>query len=305
VLTRGVPGRLRLVTGVIVLTGLLILPLSAFGAKGAQLSAEVEALVAAVSPGEPMAFTASFSNEGASPLTHFRFDGYAPGATFTGATAPCTGSGATTSCELGTLAAGGHVALSFQFSAPETAAELRFTGVFSGDASQGNPNSAKIDTWAGNAQVTVSDSTDFFGRWQAPHGQHTFPTVGRRSHQLTTVVVPPVDYAYAALIGHTDDPIVCGASTIAGFGQTVELSIADGNSPIVVEISYSASAAAGNTPGQVDVVHQDNDGVCWFPPRGCKQNPGFCFDSSWSGAGQNRRVDVHIELPSNGSVKGF
>ena len=39
---------------------------------------------------------------------------------------------------------------------------------------------------------------------------------------------------------------------------------------------------------------------------GCnKWNDGFCFDAWWSGTGTDKKLDIRVELPSNGRGKGI
>lgn len=289
--------RLRAALVIVTLGAILAMPVHVFGAKGTAVSHDVSALIGAVSPGALMAFEATLANGGTSPITHFRFDGSVPGATFVSATAPCVGDGQTTSCELGTLAAGASVKLRFLYDAPTSAGVVTFSGAFSGDAQQGNTNAAKVDTWADTAAVTIDASPDFFGSWQQPHGAQTFPTIGLGGQQQSTVSVPPVGFGYAATLAHIDSAIHCGSLTITGIGQTVELNIANGSVPISGSISYPAGVGQGN----VGFVHLDNSGTCWFPPRNCAKNPGFCYDVERT----NGRTTLHYQLPSNGSIKGF
>jgi hypothetical protein len=299
------PHPMRLLTVLATAMSLLAMPLPTLAVKGVGVEYEVRALISAVSPGQAIAYSASFKNQGSSTLANMRFDGEAPGATFISADAPCAGVGSTVACDLGNLAEGAEVKLSFQFAAPTAAGSVTLTGHFSSDARQTGPPSASRNVWSDTADTSVVDSPDFFGRWQPAHGSLTFPTVGRSDGQLTDVSAPAVGFAYAATIRHTSDAIVCGGIDQGGFGQTVGLSIAGGTSPVNITIKYSAASAAGKSLGQVAVVHQRDDGSCSFPPSDCRQNPGFCYDARWSGGGPNKSLVVDVQLPNNGRVKGI
>jgi hypothetical protein len=297
------PMRMMLILATVM--SLLAMPLPTLAVKGDGVEYDVRALITAVSPGQAIAYQAFFKNEGSSALANMRFDGAAPGATFISADGPCTGTGSTVGCSLGNLAAGAEVTLTFQFAAPTAAGAVTLTGSFSADARQTGPPSASRNVWSLTADTAVLDSAEFFGRWQPAHGSLSFPTVGRSDRQLTNVSAPPVGFAYPATIRHTDDAIVCDGIDQGGFGQTVDLSIADGKSPVNITITYSAASAAGKSPGQVSVVHQRDDGSCSFPPSNCKLNAGFCYDAGWSGGGPNKLLVIRVQLPHNGKAKGF
>lgn len=299
------PHPMRMVLILATVMSLLAMPLPTLAVKGDGVEYDVRALITAVSPGQAIAYQATFKNDGSSTLANMRFDGEAPGATFISADGPCTGAGSSVGCDLGNLAAGVEVSLTFQFAAPTAAGAVALTGSFSSDARQTGPPSASRNVWSLTATTDVVDSPEFFGRWQPAHGSLSFPTVGRSDLQLTNVSAPPVGFAYPATIRHTGDAVACGGIDQGGFGQTVDLSIADGKSPVNITITYSAESAAGKSPGQVSVVHQRDDGSCSFPPSNCKRNAGFCYDAGWSGGGPHKLLVVRVQLPNNGRVKGI
>jgi hypothetical protein len=306
-LTRAIslPQPMRIPLIAATLLSLLAMPMPAFAVKGVGVEYEVRTLIPAVSPGQPVAYQAWFKNEGSSTLANMRFDGEAPGATFLSASGSCIGEGPRVTCDLGNLAAGAEMILTFQFAAPSAAGGVALTGSFSSDARQTGPPSASRNEWTDVADTAVIDSADFFGRWQQAHGRLTFPAVGSVATQLTSVVAPAVGFDYPATIRHTGDAVLCGGVDQGGFGQTVDLSIANGSSPVTMTITYSSLASAGKSPGQVTVVHERDDGSCSFPPSNCKLNAGFCYDASWSGGGPNKVLVVRVELPSNGKIRGI
>jgi len=281
---------------------LLALPFPALAAKGAALEADVNALISAVSPGQRMAFSAAFVNDGSSTITHLTFDGVAPGATFVSGTAPCeTGSGESVTCDVGTLPAGASVSMTFVFTAPASGT-ASFTGTFSGDANLGNAGAAKVDTWSETAWLTVDGSGDYFGTWQPSHGgaTHSTTAIGGTNHQSTTVVVPAYGSDYPAILREVDDTSSCG---IDGVGQAVELSAANGAvvAPyLTVTLRYDAVAAEGKSPGQIKMLHD-----CEPIPSDCRRSPTNCYTASWSGKGENRVLEVVVRLPHNGSIKGI
>lgn len=280
---------------------LLAFPISAFGAKGANLTADFDALIGAVSPNGQMAFRASFDNPGPSTIAHLRFDGSVPGATFASGTAPCMVNGAGVGCDLGNLAAGGSVELTLLFNAPSSSGILAFNGAFSGDAAQDNLGAAKRDTWTDPTvvNVTVNGSGDFFGSWQRSHGgERTYQTaaVSGSNHQSTQVKVPGFGEDYAASIEEFDDQGDCG---IVGVGQAVDLSIADGaNVALVVTLRLDAVAAQGRAPGSIALLHD-----CEPVPADCRKNVAPCYDASWERNGRDKVLKIVVQLPHNGRLK--
>lgn len=280
---------------------LLAFPISAFGAKGANLTADFDALIGAVSPNGQMAFRASFDNPGPSTIAHLRFDGSVPGATFVSGTAPCMVNGAGVGCDLGNLAAGGSVKLTLLFNAPSSSGILAFNGAFSGDAGQDNLGAAKRDTWTDPTvvNITVNGSGDFFGSWQRSHGgARTYQTaaVSGINHQSTQVKVPGFGEDYAASIEEFDDQGDCG---IVGVGQAVDLSIADGaDVALVVTLRLDAVAAEGRTPGSIGLLHD-----CEPIPSNCRKNVAPCYDASWERNGRDRVLKIVVQLPHNGRLK--
>ncbi|CAN5493347.1 hypothetical protein BH23CHL10_BH23CHL10_06910 [soil metagenome] len=305
------PKGLRLVLVLATTAALLAFPIPALGAKGAELTADVNAPITTVSTDGLMAFNATFTN-GNSTIAHLRFDGALrvgdtdtaalADATFDEGTAPCDGGGATVQCDLGNLAGYATVSLTLYFIAPSSDGVLTFHGSFSGDAAQGKDGSAKVDTWSDRERVTVNGSGDFFGSWQRSHsGQQTLQTkaISGNNHQSTQVKVPGFGEDYAASISETDDPTTCNGSVIDGVGQAVDLSIADGaDVALVVTLRLDAVAAQGQTPGSIGLLH-DCDPI----PSNCRKNAGFCYDASWERNGRDKVLKVVVQLPHNGRLK--
>jgi hypothetical protein len=289
----------------------VLVPTPTFAAKGNDPRVEVGAAprIAAVSPGEDLAFVAWFVNNGPGTVTHVRFEGAAPGAEFTSATAPCTGGGEAVACELGAVSAGSSVYLTFVFEAPAAGA-VDFAGSFAGDARSGNTKSASSDVWEVESpgQISVDSSPGFFGSWQQAHADHrTFDSV-QSAGQVSTVTAHPVDVDYAAMVRHTGDAITCtnsdalGGIDLTGFGHAVDLDIADGGTAVDVRITYADSDA---NPRQVLLVHQHDDGTCTLPPTCDGTNAGNCFEASTEGRGRDTLLVIHAELPHNGRIKGI
>lgn len=289
----------------------LLAPTPAFAAKGNSPRVEVSAgpRIDTVSPGQDLAFVARFANHGPGTITHLRFDGTAPGAAFVRASAPCTGGGEEVACELGTFHAGASVALTIVFRAPAGGA-VDFSGSFAGDAGSGNPNSASADVWDVVAvdPVAVDASTGFFGAWQAAHGGlKTFKSI-ESGQQKSTVTAHPTDEDYAAMMRHTGDPITCtnedelGGVDLAGFGQAVDLDVANGDTAIDVKVTY---AGVDLNPRKVRLVHQNDDGTCTLPPTCDGTNDGNCFEAFTEGRGRNKVLVISAELPHNGRIKGI
>lgn len=272
--------------------------------RGSQVSATIEPLMSVVSVGEITAFEAMITNGGSANIANLRFDGIASGGTFVSATSPCIGGGEQVNCALPNLNGGMSLTLRFLFTAPDGAGDLDFVGAFSAEGQRSNPGGSR-DTWPAAASLEVSDSADLFSRWQQAHGSLTFPTVGASGTQVTTVSVPPVTTDYPALVAQGDDEIECNGTSIEGVGQAVRLAIAGGDSPVNVTIAYPKDELSGVTPSKIEVVHQLDDGTCEFPPRGCKDNGGFCYDAKWSGSQSKKQLILRVELPSNGLVKGI
>jgi hypothetical protein len=290
---------------------LLALPSSAFGAKGTGLKATLETRTDKVSVGNLLAFQVGFENTGKSAIQHFRFDGSITGAgsaTYHGASHPACGAGASSNavdCQFGSLAAGSNVDFVILFTAASTGT-VQFAGEFSGDARTGTPG-RKQDIWAtddtaGDAEIFPTG--DFYGGWQLNLGAQTFPTVG--TTQKTTLTVPAQAAAYAVALGHSNANVVCGSTTITGYGRAVEVSVANGKSPITLTIELVRQP--GLNANTVKVVHESDDGSCTFPPRvaGClTSSAAECYDARTVGNGNNQRVVVDVKLESNGKAKAW
>ena len=292
---------------VLSLAALLALPFHTALAvpRGTQVSAEIVPLLAVVSAGETAAFDATITNAGSATITNLRFDGWlSNGAALISTSSPCAAEGPQVGCALPNLVAGASHTIRFLVTSPEDAGGLDLVGAFSAEGRRSNPGGSR-DTWPAAAALEVSDSADLLSRWQQAHGNITLPTVGDSDEQVTAVSVPPVGFDYPALVQHGDDEIVCDGTPIEGVGRTVTVSIAGGGSPVELTIAYDKDELNGTTPGRISVVHQLDDGTCEFPPRDCSDNAGFCYDARWSGSGAHKKLLLHVELPSNGSIKGI
>ncbi len=288
----------------------LLAPVPALAAKGNSQRVEVSAAprISAVSPGASLAFRASFVNKGPGTITHLRFEGTAPGGEFERASAPCTGAGASVECELGNFAAGTSVDLTVVFRAPASG-QVNFSGFFAGDARSGNPKASSSDVWPvqSTETIAVNTSAGFFGTWQEAHGgARTFESI-ESGDQASTVTAYPVPTAYAAMIEHTSAPIECANDLgvdLTGFGQAVDLQIADGGTAVNVKITYDAHDV-DTKPSKVKLVHQKDDGACVLVARCDGTNAGNCFKAYHQGHGWNKQLVIRAELPHNGRIKGI
>jgi len=292
---------------ILALAALLALPFqSALAApRGTQVSATIVPLISIVSAGETAAFDATITNSGSATIANLRFDGrLSDGSAMISASAPCAVAGQAISCALPNLGGGASRTIRFLVTAPDDDGQLNLAGAFSAEGRRSNPGGSR-DTWPASASLEVSDSADLLSRWQQAHGSITLPTVGDSDEQATTVSVPPVPFDYPSLVRHGDDEIVCDGTPIGGVGRTVALSIAGGETPVELKIAYDKDELDGATPWTIEVVHQLDDGTCEFPPRDCDENAGFCYDAKWKGSGSHKKLILHVELPSNGLIKGI
>lgn len=301
---------IRVLVVVATAAALLSIPASVAGApRGTKVTFNVDPLTAAVSIAQPGAFEMFASNDGTSSFNHTTFVGTLVAGTILEADG-CAFTATVVSCELGTLASGASATRLIVVSAPATAGAITMNGSLTIDAAGGNPNASSRDTFTDGGTIGVRSDGEFFGRWQAAHnGPLGFPTanVGGTNGQSTTVDVPPIAFDYAASVAETNDAIVCDDTTIAGFGKTVVLSVANGEpvTPyLTVTMSYDRETAGNRTPNTVSVVHQLDDGTCEFPPRDCEENEGFCFDAFWQGNGPQRLLVIEMQLPTNGRGRG-
>lgn len=284
--------------------------------KGSKIQPTLTALTDIVSPGEDGAFLATFQNTGNPTITDL---GLSVAVTAGGTLADplpgtCNRTSATTAtCLLGTQASGAAAVTHLFFAtaaepASGTTAPLTLSVTYSGDAQQNNPSASKKDTWSVTTSALVDTSAEVFGGWQDAHDPKNYPSVGSTAFQLTAVSVPSIPNGYPALVRHLDQDIDCGPGPdFEGIGFTVELRVNDGDSPLSVEMTYSATAADNTPPSQVDVLHQLDDGSCVFLVRGCAANAGHpngCYDAFTVGTGQNKQTVVRAQLPSNGRIKG-
>jgi hypothetical protein len=303
-------GQLRTILALLTIATLLAMPFSAFGAKGTGLAAELTTLTEKASVGGLLAFEVSFTNSGSSAIQHFRFDGRvspAASASFASGTDPCAAgpSSNEVTCLFGSLPAGGEVNLLLLFTANATG-KATFTGEFSGDARTGTPGK-KQDVWATDAKdgaYEVFATGEFFGGWITNPSGGLLATIG--STQVTTLHVPSRDKPYAVALGHSNANIKCGNTTYTGYGLAVELSVANGQSPVAMEIKLARQP--GLSASNVKIVHQSDDGTCTFPPKvaGCLlTGPAECYDAYTIGTGANQQVVVDAKFKSNGRAKNF
>jgi hypothetical protein len=298
-------GQLRTVLALLTIATLLAMPFSAFGAKGTSLTAMLDTLADKASVGNLLAFEVSFENTGTSAIQQFRFDGRVEGAgsaDFHAATHPACGAGSASNavaCQFGSLAAGANVEFVVMFTAVAQG-KVQFTGEFSGDARTGTPG-RKQDTWAtdknaGKAEIFPAGG-EFYGGWITDWSGGPFPTVG--TTQKTTVAVPP-RAAFAVAIGHSNANITCDGTTYTGHGQAVELSVANGKSPVTMTIVLKAPGLNANN---ANFVHWADDGSCTFPPKvvDCLNSGAEeCYDTRSLSGG---RVEIVAQLSKNGRAK--
>jgi hypothetical protein len=290
----------------------LLAPMPAVAAKGndPRVVVAAEPAITAVSPGQELAFRATFVNDGPGTITHLRFEGSAPGAVFDRASAPCDGEGEDVWCELGMFKARTAVDLTIVFTAPADG-EVGFAGSFAGDARSGNPNAASADVWSvTSSPIEINTDPGFFGSWQAAHaGLRTFKTI-ESGDQESTVTAHPVATDYAAMLAHSSAPIECtnpgdlGEVDLSGFGQAIDLSIADGGTAVDVKVKYDAHDV-GIKPWHVRLVHQRDDGTCTLVPECDGSNDGNCFEAYYKGHGWHKQLVIRAELPHNGRIKGI
>lgn len=313
---------LTLVLALAMLLGQLITASPVTAAKGSDIEPSVTALIATVSPAGTAAHAAEFANTGTSTFTHLTFTGVLSGGAYSSWPGACSSPvGATIHCALGSLAAQDSRRLVF-LAVPDSSGGVVLRGTFSADASQGNSNASKVDTWTYDdskdaaddpmrAVVTVDSSADFYGTWQQAHENALAPIQVGTSFQRTVVVVPPFDLGdYPAVVFQQQEaPAFDCEGARSGFGKTVNLTLAEGNEfqdgPLSVSIRYSSDAAPRRNPNTVSMAHIDDDGACTPIPRGCSKNAGFCFDARWDGKGNARTILVEVQLPHNGKARGY
>lgn len=293
---------------------LLSMPaLAAAGGKprGTTATITIAPRIALVSVGGNAAFEITFTNNGNGTLTHPRFVGTAAGGDFVSGDTGCSGAGADVTCTFDKLKKGRSIVFTVVFETSD-AGTLQLDGTMRVDSGRGNPNAASKDTFTASASVDVTSSPEYFGSWQPAHSAtKTFATGGTGSGnaQSTSVEVPPVGVAYPAIVSESGAPMICDGVVIEGFGQAVDLSIANGDpvSPhLTLTLTYKKSAIGWIDADDVAFVHQDDAGNCSYPPRGCNShNDGFCFDAKWKGHGWHKKLVITVELQHNGRGKGI
>jgi hypothetical protein len=305
---------LHIVLVLATLAALLAMPLTVAAAgkpRGVTATLSITPRIEMVSVGGDAAFEVTFANGGSGTLTHVRFTGTVPGGRLVSAPPGCAGSGGQVACAFDNLGSGASITFTVTFDRAGPGS-LELTGTMRVDSGTNNPNATSDDTFTDSADVPVTSDPDFFGSWQSAHSNtRTFATGGTGSGngQTTSLAVPPVSFGYPATLSEVDDPIVCDDDTITGFGEAVELSVANGQPVephLTLTLTYKKSVIGWVDTSEVGFVHQRDDGTCQFPPRGCnKWNDGFCFDAWWSGYGDSKKLNIRVELPSNGRGKGF
>ncbi len=278
--------------------------------RGTTATLEIAPRLSLVSVGGNAGFEVTLTNGGNGTLTHPRFTGTAPGGDFVSGSPGCTGAGPEVTCTFGKLASGRSIVFTVVF---ETAAagELTLDGTMRVDSGRNNQNATSKDTFTATSSVDVTASPEYFGSWQPAHGgSMTYATGGTGSGngQSTSVTVPPVGVAYPAILAESNEPMICNGEVVEGFGQIVDLSIANGDpvSPhLTLTLTYKKSAIGWIDADDVLFVHQDDEGNCSYPPRGCTwANDGFCFDAKWKGHGSSKKLVITVELPHNGRGRG-
>jgi hypothetical protein len=295
------------------LAALLGLPLQVAAHGGNHYSKaefSVTALTDSVSPGQSAAFQVFLRSDGSDAFDKIRLEGKAQGGTVTSAPAGCWTNGAWFSCHLGKLKKNQTMTLQFVVAAPASGS-LELSASLKVEYWHHWHKKSK-DAFKDSAAAAINDSPDFFGGWQPSHGSTlSFSTAGIASGngQTTSVEVPPVANGYPLRLAEVDEKIRCGHKTFTGFGEAVDMSIANGAelSPhLTVTLTYTKSEVGYRSPHDIKFVHQTDDGACQFPPRGCNyHNDGFCFDAWWTGHGHGKKLVIRVELPSNGRGKGL
>jgi hypothetical protein len=272
---------------------------------------KVTALTDAVSPGQAAAFQVFLRSDGSDAFDKVRLEGKAPGGTITSAPDGCWTSGASFSCNLGKLKSGKTMTLQFVYATPAVAGSLKLSASLKVEYWHWGHKKTK-EAFTGSASTAIIDSPDFFGGWQPSHASTmSFSTagIGGANEQTTSVQVPPVGSGYPLRLAEVDESIRCGHKTITGFGEAVDMSIANGAtlSPhLTLTLTYTKAAVGYRSAHDIRFVHQTDDGGCQFPPRGCNyHNDGFCFDAWWTGHGYGKKLVIRVELPSNGRGKGL
>jgi hypothetical protein len=307
---------LHALVAILTLVALLSLPLSAFGAKGTGLTADVVTLSSKVTLGQYVAWRVTFINSGKATLSGLQFSGEVDGpgtaqpADFNWATSPCGGADQFVSCSFGSVPAKGELDLVFVFETLVTG-DLTFSGTFSAEAKNGTPG-AKQDTWS-TGDSTPADvrpaSEEFYGGWQVDGVDTTLDFTFPGATQQSKLGVPPVNSQYWVSFGHIDANVGCTSGdvtgSISGYGLAVDMSVNNGQSPVTVEITFAKEA--GLNASTVKLVHENN-GKCTLPPKivGCAVSPALsCFEPSTEGTGSNQRVKVFVKLEHNGRLKGW
>jgi uncharacterized repeat protein (TIGR01451 family) len=303
---------IRSLTALATIATLLTLPQGTSATpRGRQATLEITPMIAAVSVEANAAFGITFTNSGRATLTKPRFTGTVPGGTFVSGSAGCSGNLESVTCRGPNMKSGAVVTFTVVFAAPDEAGTLELSGSLAIDSGNNNPNAASKDTYTDAASIAVIDSPDFFATWQDAHASPvTFATGGLSggNGQTTSVSIPPVGFAYPATLSESGDDIVCGGEVIDGIGQTVDLSVANGQPVdpfLTLTLTYQKDVLDGRTPWTIAFVHQRDDGTCELPPRDCEANPGFCFDAAWSGYGWHKKLILTVQLPTNGRGKGL
>lgn len=312
----------RALVALITAAALVAMPLatSAHGG-GSRAAFTATALTTKVSISQPVAFELYVKSDGSDAFDKVRIEAKASGGTLVSAPSGCTASGASVSCSLGKLKSGQALTLRFVFTAPASSGTLTFNASLKGSESKGGHGwngkhgrhkVTSKDAMKATASASVINDPSFFGTWQQPHATNvTFATagLGGGNSQSTSVTVPPIGFGYPASVAETNAPVMCKGKNIGGFGQAVDLSIANGTTVtpwLTVTIKYDKSAIGYRDASKIRFVHQTDSGTCEYPVRGCgKHTHGFCYDASWTHTSSGKQLVIRVELPSNGRGKAF
>jgi hypothetical protein len=306
------PKRVRILAALVAAFTLLTLAYPVAAApRGSKATFTVTPLIGAVSPNQLAALDVFIRNDGTGTWTHADFTAVASAGAIAsvtvtqGSVLSCGFAAATATCDLDKVDSLEVIRLRIEVTAPANGT-VTLDGSLVIAAAGGNQQSASDDTFMDNGVIPVNASGNFFGRWQDAHG-NGFTVGTAATGQFATVTVPPINADYPLTIEELNAPIVCNGTPVAGFGNTVELHVANGGTVdpfLTLTLTYDRATAGSKGIGNTGFVHQRDDGTCEFPPRNCDQNPGFCFDVTNSGGGPNKLLIITAQLPTNGRGRG-
>ena len=313
------PKRLRVLAALVAALSLFTLAMPVAAApKGVRAILTVDPAIEAVSLGRIGAFEVFVKNDGPGTFTHAVLAAEVSRGTILSVTvldgaAVCSAPvGAKVSCDFDKLDAQEEATLLVRVQAPSTGGQaITLNATLQVDAAGENPNAESKDTFRDSDTLPVRTDGEFFGNWQSAHANTlSFSTaaVGGNNGQSTKVDVPSAEDEYPWTIEETTGAIVCtNGPTITGFGKAFEVHVNNGDpvTPhVTITVTYDKNTSSGKAENNTTVVHQLDNGTCEFPPRGCTANPGFCFDVTVTGSGQNRQLVIVMQLPTNGRGRG-